>query len=325
MPESPQILVVTAQYDPTADLVVRHLNDRGVPFLRLDTRQFPAEVTLTAETSGDQPWRGDISDMRRRLRLESLRSIYVRRPSGFRMPSAMPVAERRWATEQARLGFWGILATLPVLWVNEPIAKQATDCKPLQLRWARQAGLCVPDTLITNDSAAVASFARRHGGQIITKPLTGKVTDEDEQPAGVLYACPVGEDRWADPSIHATAHLLQQRIDKTHDVRLTIVGAEFFAAEIHAGSDAARLDWRTDYPSLTYKPCDVPRYVRNSVATMMSELGLLYSAFDFAVTRDGEWWFLEVNPNGQFGFIELATGLPISAAIATMLEKGPRW
>ncbi|SCF90374.1 MULTISPECIES: hypothetical protein [unclassified Streptomyces] len=53
---------------------------------------------------------------------------------------------------------------------------------------------------------------------------------------------------------------------------------------------------------------------------MLNRLGLPYGAFDFVVTPEDEWVFLEVNPSGQYGFIEVATGLSITAAIADYLE-----
>ncbi|MFD3308243.1 MvdC/MvdD family ATP grasp protein [Streptomyces sp. NPDC058694] len=42
------VLVLTHRLDPTADLVVHHLNTRGVPVFRCDTAEFPMELTLSA-------------------------------------------------------------------------------------------------------------------------------------------------------------------------------------------------------------------------------------------------------------------------------------
>ncbi|MCL6297551.1 hypothetical protein [Streptomyces kronopolitis] len=95
---------------------------------------------------------------------------------------------------------------------------------------------------------------------------------------------------------------------------------QIFAAEIHADSEAGRIDWRSDYASHTYKTCDPPPEVATGVLHMLDQLGLPYGAFDFVVTPERQWQFLEVNPSGQYGFIEQATGLPITAAICDYLE-----
>ncbi len=44
-----------------------------------------------------------------------------------------------------------------------------------------------------------------------------------------------------------------------------------------------------------------------------------FGAFDFSVTPDGRWWFLECNPAGQWGWLAEQTRLPIAEAIADEL------
>lgn len=66
----------------------------------------------------------------------------------------------------------------------------------------------------------------------------------------------------------------------------------------------------------------VPDEVAGAVRVMMDRLGLAFGAFDFIVRRDGQWVFIELNPNGQWAWIEQEVGLPISAALADVLEKG---
>ncbi len=120
-----------------------------------------------------------------------------------------------------------------------------------------------------------------------------------------------------------TAHQFQEWIDKAYEVRLTVVGDELFAAEIHAGSEASRVDFRTDYDSLTYRVCDVPEGVTDGVRSLMAVFGLRYAALDFLVDNDGVWFFVDLNPNGQFGFVPDLRD-PIATALANLLEGVPR-
>ncbi|WP_328990134.1 hypothetical protein OG394_28235 [Kribbella sp. NBC_01245] len=71
-----------------------------------------------------------------------------------------------------------------------------------------------------------------------------------------------------------------------------------------------------------YAVVRVPDEVAGAVRVMMDRLGLAFGAFDFIVRRDGQWVFIELNPNGQWAWIEQEVGLPISAALADVLEKG---
>ncbi|WP_225447892.1 hypothetical protein [Streptacidiphilus sp. P02-A3a] len=93
-----------------------------------------------------------------------------------------------------------------------------------------------------------------------------------------------------------------------------------FAAAIHAGSEAASVDWRSDYDALTYEVVSVPDAVADGVRLFMSHYQLNYGAFDFAVTPTGDWVFFECNPAGQWQFIAQATGLPIAEAHARLLQ-----
>jgi hypothetical protein len=63
----------------------------------------------------------------------------------------------------------------------------------------------------------------------------------------------------------------------------------------------------------------IPEEVKAGIARYLAHYNLPYGAFDFSVDRDGYWWFLECNPNGQWGFIAEATGAPIASAIADVL------
>ncbi|OJF13459.1 hypothetical protein [Couchioplanes caeruleus] len=85
--------------------------------------------------------------------------------------------------------------------------------------------------------------------------------------------------------------------------------------------EAAGLDWRTDYDSLSYSVVTVPDPVREAVRRLLARLRLRFGALDFIVTPHDEWIFLEINPNGQWAWLQDATGLPIAAAIADALTK----
>lgn len=139
-------------------------------------------------------------------------------------------------------------------------------------------------------------------------------------PSGVLHTTVVPAERWCDPSISATAHLVQATQPKIVDVRVTVVGRTLFAAEIHSGG---ALDWRRDHRRLSYRRCEVPDEIAEGVLALMGRLGLVFAALDFVVNRDGSWVFLEINPNGQWAWIERQTGQPISRALASIL-KGAR-
>ncbi len=82
------------------------------------------------------------------------------------------------------------------------------------------------------------------------------------------------------------------------------------------------IDWRTEYRNLTYEPIQCPDDMRRTLVRFLAHFGLNFGSFDFAVTTDERWWFLECNANGQWAWLEDAAGLPITTAIVDLLENG---
>ncbi|MEU6221915.1 ATP-grasp ribosomal peptide maturase [Streptomyces sp. NPDC047022] len=314
------VLVVTKELDPTADLVVDELTSRRVPVMRFDMGDFPRSISLSAGHAA-APWAGILADEYRSVRLEEVRAVYYRRP---RLPAAseeLREPHRGWAKEQALAGLLGTLYALPVTWVNRPDVDGIASHKPGQLPVASAHGLRTPRSLITTDPQAARAFCEEVNGPVICKPLMGGPL---EYPDGRRTGVPTSliDPSTIDESVTLTAHLFQEWIPKAYEVRLTVVGTDMFAAQIHAGSDAARIDWRSDYDALTYDVCKVPDDVRAGVLGWLDHFHLNFGAFDFAVTPSGDWVMFECNPSGEWSWIENRTGLPIAAHIADLLAKG---
>ncbi|MBV9010969.1 MAG: ATP-grasp ribosomal peptide maturase [Pseudonocardiales bacterium] len=313
------MLVLTQCFDPTADLVICELSSRRVPVVRLDVAEFPETLVLQARIGGGRNgWHGLLSTDHHTVCLADIRSVWYRRPTRFVLHPAMPTSDRAWTEREALAGFGGVLSALRCRWVNHPHCNAIAESKPLQLATAVACGLAIPDTFITNDPKAARAFVTAQKDGAIYKPLRGS-PDGAERKAVALYTSPVTAEEITD-GVARTAHLFQSRVPKKFEVRLIVVGQQQFAARIDASSDKTRVDWRSDYGSLTYQPATVPRPISDGVNQLMTSLGLAYGALEFIVDPEGCWYFLEVSPNGQWGWIELATDLPIAHAIADLLE-----
>ncbi|WP_306500187.1 hypothetical protein [Streptomyces lincolnensis] len=181
---------------------------------------------------------------------------------------------------------------------------------------AQRVGLAVPATLITNDPQEAKAFAAEQ--PTLYKPLHAGPYDVDGEPAGI-WAAPVGPGE-IDGSVGRCAHLLQALVPKAHDVRVVVVGERVFCARTTAPTGV--VDWRAEYRNLRYEAVECPDAHRGPLLAFLADFGLHFGAFDFAVAADGTWWFLECNPNGQWAWLEAAVGLPITGAIADLLENG---
>ncbi|MEU0370863.1 ATP-grasp ribosomal peptide maturase [Streptomyces sp. NPDC006283] len=307
------VSVVTSLHDPTADVVISELHDRGVPVVRLDSGDFPASLSVEAEISS-QGLQGRLVTPSRTADLANIRSLYYRRPTGFAFPH-LSGQDARFAVTQARYGLGGVLASLPgCLYVNHPHRIADAEFKPSGLAAAVAVGFLVPPTLITSNPDAARAFVKQHGS-VVYKPLHNPVYLVDGVSSVVKVAEVAAED--IDDSVTGTAHLFQKRVPKTGDVRVTVIGSKLFCVRI----DSDLLDWRTDYSRLTYTPVEAPPDIERPLHHYMDHFGLVFGAFDFCVGEDGRWWFLECNPSGQWYWLEPETGLPMCAALADLLER----
>ncbi|MDN3027347.1 ATP-grasp ribosomal peptide maturase [Streptomyces sp. S.PB5] len=305
------VLILTCEADVTADMVVVHLNATGVPVVRLD----PADLTEGAALSGEYvhgAFRGHLSSGGRLVSIGGLRSVWVRRPGTAATRAGAPSA---WLTEESSQALYGMLRSSGARWMNHPDAARRARHKPWQLRLAQRCGLPVPATLITTFPQAAREFSERYP-DLVVKPVSGAHPQDPPRAVPTSRVTP-------DADFSAVAFgptLLQRRVAKRADIRLTVVGERMLAARKAAAADD-EVDVRFASPDTPWCPVEVPPRIADGVRAYVREAELAYGAFDFAEDADGTWWFLECNQSGQFGFVEVETGQPIARTIAEWLAR----
>ncbi|MGH3612388.1 MAG: hypothetical protein ACRDRK_07275 [Pseudonocardia sp.] len=317
------VLVISGP-DATAAAVMTELAQHPVRAVLLDIGEFPARMAFTAASTPTGVWRGGIrgvdgaSGGHVEVELERVCSVYYRRPTRFSLPAGMSGSDAVLAEYEARLGLGGVLAALGCRWVCEPHAVARAEYKPLQLTMLTRAGLRVPRTLITNDHDAALQWAAALGRPVVCKQLSPVVlTDHGE--VRITYTTPIDLQAVKPDMLAATAHCLQEQVtDKLFEARITMVGDAAFGVAIHTESDAAGVDWRSDYAALRYERYTPPADLVAGMRRYLHTAGLSYGCFDVVVTPDGVLVY-ECNPAGQYLWLEHATGVPISAAIAAYL------
>lgn len=308
------VLILTSEEDVTADMVVVHLNATGVPVVRLD----PADLTDGVALSGEfvhGTFRGHLSAGGRLVSIGGLRSVWVRRPG---IPAARAAAPSAWLTEEASQALYGMLRGCDARWMNHPDAARRARHKPWQLRLAQRCGLPVPATLITTFPQAAREFAERYP-DLVVKPVSGAHPEDPPRAVPTSRVAP-------DTDFTAVAFgptLLQRRVAKRADIRLTVVGERMLAARkpVADGADPDEVDVRFAASTAPWHPVEVPPRVAAAVQAYVRDAELAYGAFDFAEDADGTWWFLECNQSGQFGFVEVDTGQPIALGVAEWLAR----
>lgn len=209
------------------------------------------------------------------------------------------------------------------LWVNDPQKNRIASNKLFQLKLAQELGFEIPDTLVTNNPGIAREFYYKHHGNIISKPLDQPYLEVDDQ-YFLIYTNKIEEqDLEKFNLVSYSPTLFQVFIPKKIELRITVVGDKIFTASIDSqASSKTKIDWRHyDFQNVLHSPFELPQEVKDLSFQLIKKLGLVFGAIDMILTPDGKYIFLEVNPNGQYLWIELLTGLPISQAIAHLLTS----
>ena len=311
------VLLVTASYDAAPEYVARALDRRGVPYFRLDTDRFPNEVQLSFDPSEGIT----ITDCGRSISANEIRSVWYRRNVAPILPKELEFGPREFCERETRAFLEGALRAIPTdRWLSSPEAIWRAEKKPYHLAVAAKLGFTIPPTIITNHRQYVKDFAR--GRNLVAKAVSSGYI---QHPEGfhAIFTNALGPEDLADLSGLTLAPVtFQERIEKSSDIRVTVIGDSVFAAEILSQNrESSITDWRaTDDPDLEHVKHQLPSDLADKCRKLVKDLGIRFGAIDFALTPDGNYVFFEINPNGEWLWIEDQLEYPIADTIAAWLS-----
>jgi glutathione synthase/RimK-type ligase-like ATP-grasp enzyme len=318
----PCILIVGRHDDPHTEAVSSALTEMGSQVICFDT--FRGDTVRFSVPGGQSVNGGSFSNGLHHVCSDDITAVWLRQKPVVPMAWWSPLQHdaARFVQTEWRTVIQTLQGFLPSAhWVNEPEAQRKINYKPAQLMLANRLGFRIPRTEITNDPDIVAEMLREHG-KVIYKNFTGYIFSDQTGILTTLMTPEIVRDR--PDSIRRAPGIYQEFIPKDFEVRVTSIGNLHFGARIVTpkGGDAA-VDWRHAQFEDIFRPCSLPPNVETFIEQYLSEAGLRYGASDFIVSPDGEWFFLECNPAGQFLWIEHALHYPIAQALANELSGKP--
>lgn len=303
------LLILTSDKDLTADFLIVELIRRGLPYFRLNAEDLTRAGLMFALTGEEV--RRQIYIGPRVLDLNDVEAVWYRRAIHPTPISALAPPERVFVSGELRHLATGLVLNPEIRWIN-PIEKVSlAEHKLYQLQLARKLGLRVPRTLVSRDPNELHSFAAGNAAGTICKPIFhGMFVDETSRYS--IYTRRVTLDALIADDKDICPVLLQEEIPRIADVRATFIGSKTFVTDIIG--DTSLVDWRDPDVSVQYFPSNLSDEVEGVCRAMLDRLGLIYGAFDFIKTADGEFIFLEVNPTGEWAWLEVQLGFPIRDA-----------
>lgn len=316
------ILILSNKWDVTVDFVVKELRQRNHPFLRLNTEELAVEQA-TVSLPDFHIWvskRSEVYDLTRDIRV-----IWNRRP-GKPFDDVPRIERPSLATQHFVNDQWyswlESLQLIPgVTWINHPQADSAMESKIRQLQLASRIGFPIPRTLISNDPNNVRVHLQKSGGKLVTKALYSPLIEEPEQDY-FIFSTEISEiSADSDTQIRLCPSIFQESLSPKTDYRVTVVGDRVLPARVESSSGSpVALDWRTQKDGLTFRRCNLPAEIEELCRNFVLESGLVFGAIDL-VERDGRFVFLEINPNGEWGWLQKPYGIPIADTLCDLMVR----
>lgn len=322
------ILIISDKNDITIYKVIYYLRQLGIPYTLFNVGDYPLKLnhiskwidssySLILETSEGQINSSDIT------------AVWYRKPDLPKIPSNLNHYEKEYVYNETRESLHGIYNHLQhAFWMSPLQNIKFASNKPLQLSIAHSLGLKIPKTIITNNVDEAWDFYIYCKNNVIYKTLsTGVLTTRQgpwAQPKvhGEIYSTLLsGLQRSDFKKVETCPCLFQEYINKKFELRIILVKERVFAAEIHSQeNDETKHDWRKNQSvDIPYKIHKLPQSIEKKCIELTKKLGLNYGAIDMIVSPENEYVFLEINPNGQFAWLEGKTELEISKSIAYTL------
>ena len=319
------ILIIThSQDNESIPMVLKAIKKGGGKAFRFDTDRFPTQVQLDIYY-GRGKERLVLSSGKETIDLTEVCAVWYRRIAiGANIPTTMNSQLRQASVQESRVTIQGLLASLQAFYLDPIIKIEKAKNKQLQLKIAQEIGLDIPRNLTTNNPEAVREFAQTCEEGMIAKMLSSFAIYGEQGQEKVVFTNQVKPEEIENlDGLHLCPMTFQEQIPKALELRTIIVGDRLFTASIDSQSNQkARHDWRRQGMAMiqNWKAHELPADEREKLLKLMKYFGLNYGAIDLILTPDGRYVFLEINPVGEFFWLECyPPHFPISQSIAELL------
>lgn len=236
--------------------------------------------------------------------------VWWRRPRKPYIPKdAVHADDYQFVARENNLFFESLASILAptAWWINSKEAANKANSKILQLKLAAQCGLTIPITLFSNNANDIRCFLQKYKQEtVICKSFCSSFWFEKER-VKVAYTAKVDERNLPDDeTLQMSPSIFQVEVKKKYELRITCFGDYIVAAKLNSQQHPeGQIDWRAiPFQEMEVEPYQLPADIEIKIRLLMRRLGIVFGCFDFIVTPDNNYYFLEVNEQGQFLWVE---------------------
>ena len=313
----PKVLVLASRYDLSCDYVVSALRKSGHAYFRLNSEDLPS-YSLCLD-----PCRRRLSchtkDIHVEVETDRLAGVYFRRPTFLREVSQ---AGRR-QEEQFRRAQWAAflrnLMVFDMAWVNHPTRTYEAEHKMIQLWTACEVGFDIPATYCLNSESF---FGTRVDGPTVAIKGLDTVLVRTETTESFGYTNLLRREELEHSELREAPFVVQRALTEKLDLRVTVIDNDWWCASVTEGGSGIAGDWRLRKSNAAFSEFVLPEPIGARCIELTRRLGLSFAAIDLALSDD-RFFFLEVNPTGEWAWLQEEVQFPIGAKLAELLGRPP--
>jgi len=315
---SSNIIIVSSARDEHIPFVTKFLDKRKI--IRID----PLDILIGEDISYKNN-KGEIAFIYEGKLLNNILSIWYRHPTPLsweELPVKDTVKDYSFSSLLSHIQM--LFGCFPeALWISNIAAIERSKNKPLQQEYAYHCGLKVPKTLYTSSPLLAKDFINKLG-ICIAKSQANIFPEKKLNFTKIITT----KDKLEFNGLRYDPYIFQEYIEPSAEIRVAVVGNKAFASIIHGkevdGVSSTFRDWRYAHFNNTFKAeaFTLPKDISNKCIDLVRNFGLQFGAIDLILDKERNYWFLEINPNGQWAFVDDFTVEEIGKAIATLLVNG---
>lgn len=311
MNDSIEYLIISSSIDYSTDLICLELCERKKQYLRLNRDMFGEyEIIFSLD---ERLMTMKIDGKMYTVSSDNLKGVYFRAPVFLRSHKKYSVNEQLYRSQWSSF-IRNLIVFQKAKWINHPVNTYRAENKLFQLQCAQDVGLLTPKTFVGN---VLPNFVEPSKNYIVKSLDTALFYDEPQE--YFTYTSVITGDELLDSNIKDAPIIFQEFIEDKKDIRVTVIGDNLFPVSITKNGKNIYGDWRKNAKdTLQYQQEILPKAMSNKIIKLMQNLGLLFGGVDLVFSK-GRYYFIEVNPTGEWGWLSSYGAISLEKAIVNEL------
>jgi hypothetical protein len=304
----PEVLLISNRFDFSTDFIAIELASQGVSFIRINRDELK-DYSIVFDPVKPEIL-GKYNDYSFTISIEYLKSIYYRAPTFLRDIFQNDLSEEEQLIRTQWAAFVRSLCVFEkVKWLNNPTNIYKAEIKSYQLFIANKLGMRIPETIVSN-----VTLSSDFEFQAIKSIDTAIVNNGENE--GFVYT-EIYKKGELEEVKYTSPFFIQQGLVPKIDIRVTVVEDKVVAIKITSDKEIDE-DWRRYKDDLIYSTFELPQEIHDFCVNYTKILNLNFGAIDL-ILHNNEYYFIEINPTGEWSWLQKNTGYTFDKLIVNSL------